>query len=142
MPISRSCSGDVEDVPRGRPGDGRGVCARHPARRGCAAASVCSLITVPRLVEPLALARLLRRAPPAPTVLVRLLGRAEVELAFRELVRRLLPDDEPAILGTGRAWHDRDAERVWAFCSAFEQRYFPLYECEVPEQLLYCIRVV
>src|SRR5205807_5891814 len=89
-------------------------------------------ITVPRLVEPLALARLLRRAPPAPTVLVRLLGRAEVELAFRELVRRLLPDDEPAILGTGRAWHDRDAERVWAFCSAFEQRYFPLYECEEP----------
>ena len=93
-------------------------------------------------VGPLALARLLRRGPPAPTDLVRMLGRADVELAFRELVRRLLPEDEPVILAAGRTRGDRDAERVWAFCSAFEQRYFPLYECEEPEQLLYCIGFV
>jgi hypothetical protein len=77
-----------------------------------------------------------------PTDLVRLLGRAEVELAFRDLVRRLLPDDEPAILDARQAGRDRDAERVWAFCSAFEHRYFPLYECEEPDQLLYCIGFV
>ena len=93
-------------------------------------------------VGPLALARLLRRGPPAPTDLVRMLGRAEVELAFRELVRRLLPEDEPVILAAGRTRGDRDAERVWAFCSAFEQRYFPIYECEEPEQLLYSIPFV
>lgn len=96
----------------------------------------------PRLVGPLALARFLRRGPPAPTDLVRVLGHAEVELAFRELIRRLLADDEPAILGAGRARHERDAERVWAFCSTFERRYFPLYECEEPEQLLYSIPFV
>jgi hypothetical protein len=63
----------------------------------------------------------------------------EVELAFRELVRRLLPDDAESLLAKGRTGADREAERAWAFCAAVESRYFPIYECEELEPLVYSI---
>lgn len=88
---------------------------------------------------PLSFGRFLRRGPPAPTEVVRLLSRAEVELAFRDLVRRMIPGDATVILSAGRTARNREAERVWAFCSAFERHYFPVYECDELDQLLYCI---
>ena len=96
-----------------------------------------------RILGPHTLARALRRAPPLPTGVVHLLGSLEVELAFRELVRRLLPDEGEAILrptaGGTSAGHRREAERAWAFCSAFERRYFPIFEVEEIEYLVACV---
>jgi hypothetical protein len=96
-----------------------------------------------RVLGPHTLARALRRAPPLPTGVVHLLGNLGVELAFRELVRRLLPGEVEAILrpasaGTS-AGHRREAERAWAFCSAFERRYFPIFEVEEIEYLVACV---
>jgi hypothetical protein len=88
---------------------------------------------------PLALARQLRRWPPAPLPLVRLLGHVEVELAFREIVRRLLPDESEALFAKSGTGANREADRAWAFCAAFESRYFPIYECEELEPLVYSI---
>src|SRR5262249_15861684 len=34
---------------------------------------------------------------------------------------------------------DREAERAWAFCAAIERRYFPIYEYEELEPLVYSI---
>ena len=96
-----------------------------------------------RILGPHTLARALRRAPPLPTGVVHLLGSLEVELAFRELVRRLFPDEVEAILrptsGGTSAGHRREAERAWAFCSAFERRYFPILEVEEIEYLVACV---
>lgn len=92
-----------------------------------------------RIVGPHAVARALRRGPPLPTSVVQLLGHLEVELAFRELVRRLLPLEAETILHLDPAKRNREAERTWAFCSAFEQRYFPIYEVEELEYLVACI---
>jgi hypothetical protein len=91
------------------------------------------------VLGPLSLARRLRRGPIAPIQLLRLLRRAQVEIAFRELVRRLLPHDEATIMGAGRDSPEREPHRVWAFCAAFERRYFPIYECDEIEQLVCCI---
>jgi hypothetical protein len=88
---------------------------------------------------PLALVRQLRRGPPAPLSLVRLLGHLKVELAFREMVRRLLPDEAESLLAKGRTGANQEAERAWAFCAAIESRYFPIYECEQLEPLVYSI---
>jgi hypothetical protein len=88
---------------------------------------------------PLALAKRLRRGPPAPLSLVHLLGHLEVELAFRDLVRRFLPDHAESILTTGASGTHREADRAWAFCAEFERRYFPIYECEELEPLVYSI---
>src|SRR5207302_522983 len=96
-----------------------------------------------------------RRRPPDIAGILRRVPSRELRV-FELAIALLLPDGtldidaagrcepelEPAILNAGKARGDRDAERVWAFCSAFEQRYFPLYECEEPEQLLYCIGFV
>ncbi len=94
---------------------------------------------VPWLVPPWTVARLLRRLPPAPTRVVRLLMRAEAELAFRELVRRLLPGEAAAILSARRPGGDAEAECVWAFCAAVERLFFPVYECDEMEHVLACI---
>jgi hypothetical protein len=67
---------------------------------------------------------------------------ADVELAFRRLVRLSLPDQQATILDGGRAGPTREAERVWAFSSAFERNYFPIYECDELEQLMCCIPFV
>ena len=99
------------------------------------------------IAEPHTLARALRRAPPLPTGVVHLLRSLEVELAFRGLVRRLLPDEVEAILrptsggtsGGTSTGHRREAERAWAFCSAFERRYFPIFEVEEIEYLVACV---
>jgi hypothetical protein len=92
-----------------------------------------------RIVRPRALAHALRRGPPAPTDIVRVFSHIDVECTFRDLVRRLFPDDAPAILGAGRAGRDRDAERTRAFCTAFERRYFPIYDIDDLEWLVYGI---
>ena len=97
------------------------------------------MTATPALVGPLLLARRLRRGPVAPRDVLRLLGRAEVEIAFRELVRRLFPEKQTAILGAGRDSPEREAHRVWAFCTAFERDHFPIYECDEIEHLVYCI---
>ena len=89
-------------------------------------------------IAPLALAKLLRRGPPAPLSLVRLLGHLEVELAFRDLVGRFLPETAESILASSGS-SNREAERAWAFCAEFERRYFPIYECEELEPLVYSI---
>jgi len=62
-----------------------------------------------------------------------------VEIAFREIVRRLLPEEADAILAAGRKRHDREAERAYAFCAGIERRYFPIYEWEEIEGLVYCV---
>lgn len=48
----------------------------------------------PTLVAPLNLVRTLRRGPPSPRELLRLLSHAQVELTFRQMVREFLPDDQ------------------------------------------------
>jgi hypothetical protein len=60
-----------------------------------------------------------------------------IEIAFRELVQRLLPSDADNILRRRR--DNSDAERAWAFCAAFERQYFPIYEVEELEPLVCCI---
>jgi hypothetical protein len=91
---------------------------------------------------PVALARALRSGPPLPTDVVRMLGNVEVELAFRELVHRLLPVDAGAILGVDSVGRDREATRAWAFCEAIERRYFPIYEYDEIYPLIYSIPFV
>ena len=66
-------------------------------------------------------------------------GNFGVEIAFREIVRRLLSDEAEAILAAGRNRRDREAERAYAFCAGFERRYFPIYEWEEIEGLVYCV---
>jgi hypothetical protein len=94
---------------------------------------------VAAIVGPHTLARALRRAPPLPTAVVHLLGGLDVELAFRELVRRLLPDEMETILRPTTTGRNHEAERAWAFCSAIERRYFPIYEVEELEYLVACV---
>lgn len=93
----------------------------------------------PRLIGPCVLAQFLRRNPPGPLSLVRLIGHLDVELAFRELVRRLLPDQAEAILAGRYGRADAEAERAWAFCTSIESRYFPIYEYDEVEPLVYSI---
>lgn len=88
---------------------------------------------------PQTLARRLRLGPPQPMVLVSFIGNIHVELAFREIVRRLLPAAAKRILTGGRRGRDRAAERVWAFCSEFERTHFPIYELDEVEPLVYSI---
>ena len=86
---------------------------------------------------PLTLARAVHRGPPPPTALIRMLCKFGVEIAFREIVRRLLPEEANAILAPGRNRRDREAERAYAFCAGIERRYFPIYEWEEIEGLVY-----
>src|SRR5712692_4912654 len=88
---------------------------------------------------PLTLARAVHRGPPPPTALIRMLCKFGVEIAFREIVRRLLPEEADAILAPGRNRRDREAERAYAFCAGIERRYFPIYEWEEIEGLVYCV---
>jgi hypothetical protein len=81
----------------------------------------------------------MRRGPPPPTGPIRLLRNFGVELAFREIVRRLLPEEADTILAAGRHRLDSDAERAYAFCAAIERQYFPIYECEEIEGLVYSV---
>ena len=91
------------------------------------------------MIGPKTLAQRLRLGPPRPLALVTFIGNIHAELAFREMVRRLLPAATDRILSGGQRGLDRAAERVWAFCSAFERKYFPIYELDELEPLVYSI---
>jgi hypothetical protein len=62
---------------------------------------------------------------------------ARIEIAFRDLVHRLVPSDAETILRPGRA--SSNAERAWAFSAAFERHFFPIYEVDEVEALVYSI---
>jgi hypothetical protein len=89
------------------------------------------------VIAPRALTSVLRSGPIPPTGLVRLLANVHIEIAFRELVHRLLPADADNILRRRR--DNSEAERAWAFSAAFERQYFPIYEVEELEPLVCCI---
>jgi hypothetical protein len=92
--------------------------------------------------SPAALARVLRVAPPLPTHVLRILADVDVELHFREMVLRLLPQEAEAILHAGSAGRDQEAARAWAFCGAFERHFFPIYEQDELQALIYSIPFV
>lgn len=81
-----------------------------------------------------ALARALRRRPPAPAGVAAFILGYPGEVAFRRLVGDVFPDpvDVAAILGAlptgGHSWADRETARCWAFSHLVEERYFPVYE--------------
>lgn len=89
-------------------------------------------MTAPPLAS--ALARALRRRPPAPAGVAAFLLGYPGEVAFRHLVAEVFPDpaDAAAILGArptgGQSWADRETARCWAFSHLVERRYFPVYE--------------
>src|SRR5690242_18038928 len=71
--------------------------------------------------------------------LVSFIGNIHVELAVREMVRRLLPAAASRILTSDPRGREHAAERVWAFCSEFERNYFPIYELDELEPRVYSI---
>ena len=97
-------------------------------------------MTLPPLTS--ALARALRRRPPAPVGVAALLTDCRGEADYRRLVARLFPDpgDAAAILGarpTGaHGWADRETARCWAFGRLVEERLFPVYEMEEYAEVL------
>ncbi len=91
------------------------------------------------IVAPSALGRAVRRAPVAPTSVVALLGSHEAYLAFRRIVREIFPDAEAEILVARQPGATRENARVWSFLRHVEAVYFPVYEADEYEQIVYGI---
>jgi hypothetical protein len=78
-----------------------------------------------------ALGRALRRTPVAPTSVAALLEGHEGYLAFRAVVREVLPDAEAEILAAAERGGNRESARVWALLHRVETEHFPVYELDV-----------
>lgn len=89
-----------------------------------------------------ALGEALRRAPIAPLSLVDLLGRHDVFIAFREIVREVFPDADAEVLAATGANRDRESARVWAFLQRVEAELFPVYDLDEYDQVLFGIPFV
>ena len=77
-----------------------------------------------------ALGEALRRAPVAPLSVVDLFERQGGYLAFRAIVREVLPEAEAEILAATEQGGDRESARVWAFLQRIEAAYFPVYDAD------------
>ncbi len=94
------------------------------------------------IVAPSALGRALRRTPVAPTSVAALLGSHEAYLAFRRIVRDIFPEAEAGILATRQPGGTRENARVWTFLHKVEAEYFPVYDADEYEQVVYGIPFV
>lgn len=92
------------------------------------------------IAGPLALGRVLRRAPVAPTSAAALLGGHEGYLAFRRIVREVMPEAEDEILAARQPGASRENARVWAFLHRVEAEYFPVYDADEYEQVVSSIQ--
>ncbi|HVC32541.1 MAG TPA: hypothetical protein VNL16_03420 [Chloroflexota bacterium] len=94
------------------------------------------------IARPTTIGRLLRRTPVRPASVAALLGNQEAYLTFRRILRDILPDAETEILDARAGDGNRESARVWAFVHRVEELYFPCYEADEYEQLVYGIPFV
>lgn len=83
-----------------------------------------------------ALGKFLRRTPIAPTSVAALLERHEIVLAFRTIVRQIVPEAEAEIWQARDTGGSRENARVWAFLRRVETGFFPVYELDEYEQVV------
>lgn len=92
--------------------------------------------------SPVALARALVWNPARPTSIAALINPESLAREFRETVRAIFPDRVAEIMDTPVGPEGRETAQVWAFCHMVEADYFPVYEAEEYEGLLYQIPFV
>ncbi|MBI4499072.1 MAG: hypothetical protein HY689_14375 [Chloroflexi bacterium] len=77
-----------------------------------------------------------------PTSVAALLGNHEAYLTFRQIVQQIIPDAADELLAVPETGADRESARVWAFLQRIERDYFPCYDPEEYEGVIYGIPFV
>lgn len=91
------------------------------------------------LVGPLSLAKALRRTVVAPRSVAALLADHEALLQFRRLAHDLFPDEAEAIWNARLPGEPREVARAQALVQRVQAHFFPLYECDEYDQLVWRI---
>jgi hypothetical protein len=80
--------------------------------------------------------------PVSPTSVAALLERQEAILAFRQIVREIVPEGETEIWAARVQGGTRENARVWEFLRRVKGQFFPVYECDEYEQVTWGIPLV
>ena len=88
---------------------------------------------------PLTLAQALRRTVVAPRSVAALLANHESLLQFRRLVHDLFPHEAESIWNARQSGEPREVARVQALVQRIQADFFPLYECDEYDQLVWRI---
>ena len=94
------------------------------------------------IVRPLALGQVLRRTVITPRSVAALLTCHNARLEFRRIVHAIFPDAEADIWQAPVGKAGREAARVEAFLRRVEGQFFPTYECEEYDQVVWSIPFV